>query len=94
MPRLTASTLLASGLLLVAGPASAMVKVTNETDSAWSVTFDHGTEENRHEVEPGATAQEACPNGCAVRFRGHDFVAVNGDELAIQAGVWRPVKTN
>ncbi len=94
MPRLTGSILLASSLLLVAAPAAAMVKVTNATDTTRSVTFDHGTEESRHEVEPGATAEEACPNGCAVRFRGHDYVAVDGDELAIQPGVSRPVKTN
>jgi len=94
MSRLTTSILLASGLVLAAAPVHAMVKVTNETDATHSVTFDHGAEENRHDLEPGATVEEECPTGCGVRFTGHDFLANNGDELLIQDGATRPVLQN
>lgn len=85
---------LVGGLFLIAAPAQAMVTVTNESDAKTSVTFDHGDVENEHELEPGASIEEACPKGCGVRFGGHDFVAQDGDQLAIEAGSQRPVKRN
>lgn len=85
---------IAAGFLLVAAPAQAMVTVVNETDAEKAVTFDHGDIENRYDVAPGASIEEACPKGCGVRFGGHDFVAQDGDQLAIEAGAIRPVKRN
>ena len=95
MPRLNATTLLAAGgLLIIAGPAHALVKITNETETTHAVTFDHGAQENRHDLPPGETVEEACPNGCSVRFTGLDFAAVDGNELAIVEGARRPTLRN
>lgn len=85
---------IAAGFFVIAAPAQAMDSVINETDAKKAVTFDHGDAENRHDLEPGASAEEACPKGCAVRFTGHDFVAQDGDQLAIEADATRPVKRN
>ncbi|EAU39991.1 hypothetical protein FP2506_16599 [Fulvimarina pelagi HTCC2506] len=84
----------AGALFMVTAPAHALVKVTNETDATHSVTFDHGVEENRHELAPGDMVEEACPTGCGVRFAGHDFTAVDGNELAIEEGATRPTLKN
>lgn len=85
---------IAAGFFVIAAPAQAMVSVLNETDAKKAVTFDHGDTEIRHELEPGAKIEEACPKGCGVRFGGHDYMAQDGDALAIETGNQRPVKRN
>ncbi|GGD06590.1 hypothetical protein [Aureimonas glaciei] len=77
------SLILAAGVL-AAIPASA-VTVHNRDTETREVTFDKGTEETLHEIAVGASVRESCPTGCAVRVvgRGHDFMAEEGDVLAI-----------
>ena len=92
MPKLTSLALATGGLLVFAAPALANVTVVNETSSAKTVTFDLGAEEVRIEVAPDARAEHACPEGCGVRFGGHDTMASDGDTLRITADQTRPVK--
>jgi hypothetical protein len=77
------SLIVAAGIL-AAVPAGAVTVHNRDTDMR-EVTFDRGTDETRHEIAVGASVRESCPTGCAVRVvgRGHDFMAVEGDVLAI-----------
>ncbi|MFK7943613.1 MAG: hypothetical protein AB8B85_11970 [Paracoccaceae bacterium] len=84
-------TLAAFAAATLSVPAFATVTVENKTDQAHTVTFDLGSEEKKHEAEPGATVSEACPEGCGVRFAGHDRMATDGDKLAILPGKQKPL---
>ena len=75
----------------LAVPAMANVTVENKTDQTKTVTFDLGAEEIKHKAEPGATVSEACPDGCGVRFAGHDRKATDGDALVILPGKTKPM---
>ena len=82
-------------LILAVGVMAAMpavaVTVHNRDVEMREVTFDKGTDENRHKIAPGASVSEMCPAGCAVRVvgRGHDFIAREGDVLSITEMVVR-----
>ncbi|MEM7508675.1 MAG: hypothetical protein AAF415_18240 [Pseudomonadota bacterium] len=78
-------------MMLMTAPALAAVTVVNETDQTHTVTFDLGAEEIKHELEPDAKVEEACPTNCGVRFGGHDTIANDGDTLVIKEGETRPV---
>ena len=86
------TTLIGAAALALAAPAFAEVSVENRTDQAHTVTFDKGAEEIRHEAAAGATVSEPCPDGCGVRFAGHDTMAADGDALAIVEGATQPVR--
>jgi hypothetical protein len=90
----SAFALTASAFILAAAPALANVTVVNQTDETHTVTFDLGADEIKHEVAAGAEVSEACPEGCGVRFSGHDTMATDGDKLAITPDATAPVKTN
>ncbi|MGI9385054.1 MAG: hypothetical protein ACR2PO_18025 [Methyloligellaceae bacterium] len=93
MSKLKSLALAMAGLLALSGPALAAVTVVNETDKAHTVTFDLGAKEIEHKVQPKGKVKEACPEGCGVRFGGHDAMAADGDTLAIKDGVNHPVHT-
>ena len=93
MPKLKTLVLAMGGLLVLSGPAYAAVTVVNETDAAHTVTFDLGAKEIEHKVKPKGKVSEACPEGCGVRFKGHDTMATDGDTLAIKSDVSYPVHT-
>lgn len=77
--------------LALSGAAFANVTVVNQTDQTHTVTFDKGQDEVKHEVEANGTVSEPCPDGCGVRFSGHDRMSVDGEKLAITEGSTRPV---
>ena len=93
MAKLKTTALALGGLLALSGPAFAAVTVVNETDATHTVTFDLGAKEIEHKVAPNGKVSEACPEGCGVRFKGHDTMATDGDTLAIKAGTSYPVHT-
>lgn len=94
MPKLKTTTLAAALLAFAATPALAVVTVTNETDQQHTITFDHGAEETKHDLAPNASVEEACPDGCDVRFSGHDKTAADGDTLLIKPGMTMPVRAD
>lgn len=75
----------AAAVLMTASSAMALT-VHNRDDVTRQVTFDKGAEEVTHPVEAGQSVTEPCPARCAVRVagRGHDFLAEDGDMLAIE----------
>ena len=93
MAKLKTLALAMGGLLALTGPAFAAVTVVNETDTAHTVTFDLGAKEIEKKVAPKGKVSEACPEGCGVRFKGHDTMAADGDTLAIRSGETSPVHT-
>jgi hypothetical protein len=89
----TVKTLLisAGAALALSTGAFANVTVTNQTDAEKTVTFDKGAEEVKHKVGANESVSEPCPEGCGVRFAGHDTMAKDGDKLAITEDSTQPV---
>lgn len=81
---------------VVALPSLALANVTveNKTEKTKTVTFDKGAEEVKHKLEAGAIVSEPCPDGCGVRFSGHDFMATDGDTLSITENATKPLPSS
>lgn len=92
MPDLKKLAAIATGLAMMSAlPAYATVTVINETGETRTVTIDRGAVEAKHELAPNASIQDACGTSCGVRFGGHDYIATDGETLAIIPGSTRPV---
>lgn len=76
----------AAAAVLFSTASTLAVTVHNRDDELRHVTFDKGVDEVVHPVEAGRSVAEPCPDDCAVRVagRGHDFLARDGDVLAIE----------
>lgn len=79
-------TIMVAAAMLMSASSALAVTVHNRDDVTRQVTFDKGAEEVMHPLEAGNSVTESCPTRCAVRVagRGHDFLAQDGDRLAIE----------
>ena len=79
-------TIVMTAAVLMSASSAFAVTVHNRDDVTRQVTFDKGADEVMHPLEAGASVTEPCPNRCAVRVagHGHDFLANEGDMLAIE----------
>lgn len=91
MKKLSIVALGLGSFLVLSGPAFGAVTVINETGKKYTVTFDLGAKEIKHEVDAKGTVKESCPEGCGVRFGGHDAMAKDGDTLVIKEGALLPL---
>ncbi len=80
------TVIVAAAAVLMTASSAFAVTVHNRDDVTRQVTFDKGVDEVMHPAEAGQSVTEPCPTGCAVRVvgRGHDFLAKDGDALAIE----------